>query len=263
MVSNVFTAFMITIGAASATMFGALVLIKTKETNPRFLAFGLSFAGGAMVYISLIEIFWKSQTSFKEVFNDNQAYNYTTLSFFIGIIFLFILDKVLPNPHNDLTVPQKLNINQKDRLKRLGLLATLAITAHNIPEGMATFFSTLENPIIGLSLAVAIAVHNIPEGISIAIPVFYATGSKKTALLACFISAIAEPIGALLGYLILSPFLGPTVYGLIFGIIAGAMVFLSLDELLPIAKKYSTGHDTVYGMAFGMISIAISLAMFK
>ena len=260
---NVLTALLVTIGAASATMLGALVLLKTKETNPRLLSFGLSFAGGAMVYISLIEIFWKSQDSFKEIFTAKDAYNYTTISFFAGMLLLFLLDKLIPNPHNDLSIPSHINDEGKAKLQKLGILAALAITAHNIPEGMATFFSTLENPTVGLSLSIAIAVHNIPEGISIVIPVFYATNSKKKALIACLISALAEPVGALLGYLLLLPFLGPAVFGIVFGVIAGAMVYLSLDELLPVAKKYSTGHDTVYGMGLGMISIAISLVMFK
>lgn len=128
---------------------------------------------------------------------------------------------------------------------------------------MATFFSTLDNPSVGINLAFAIAIHNIPEGISIAIPVYYATGSKKKAILATLISALAEPAGALLGYSILSPFMGPTVYGSLFGIIAGAMVYLALDELLPAAKRYARGHETVYGMVLGMGVIALSLVLFK
>ena len=116
---------------------------------------------------------------------------------------------------------------------------------------------------LGSSLAFAIAVHNIPEGVSIAIPVYYATKDKKLTLLACFISAIAEPIGALIGYLVLSPFLSPFVFGSVFGVIAGAMVFLAMDELLPTAKRYSSGHDAVYGIVIGMATIALSLVLFR
>ena len=260
---QVLIALLVTLGAGSATMLGALVLLKTKETNPRVLSFGLSFAGGAMVYISMIEIFWKSEDYFKQVFTSKVAYNYTTLAFFAGILLIFLMDKILPNPHNDLSVPPNSDEAGDIKLKKLGILAAVAITAHNIPEGMATFFATLENPKVGLSLSVAIAIHNIPEGISIVIPIFYATGSKKKALIACLISALAEPIGALVGFVVLKPFLSPTLFGVVFGLIAGTMVFLSLDELLPIAKKYSRGHDTVYGMGFGMICIAVSLAIFK
>jgi ZIP family zinc transporter len=264
---NVLWAFLVTVLAASATMIGALSIISAKTSRPRLLAFGLAFAGGAMVYISLVEILVKSQTAFTEIYDAKTGYAYATLAFFIGIGLLVILDRVLPNPHADISKikPSDMrdqNINRSE-LKTVGLLATLAITAHNIPEGMATFFSTLDSPSIGISLAIAIAIHNIPEGLSIAIPVFYATGSKTKAVLATSISALAEPFGALLGYFVLQPFIGPVMYGSLFGIIAGAMVYLALDELLPASKKYAQGHETVYGMITGMAVLAISLVMFK
>jgi ZIP family zinc transporter len=176
----------------------------------------------------------------------------------------FIGGGSLPNPHADLTKTSDSNLVEKrGELKNIGLAAMLAITAHNLPEGMATFFSVLDDPAVGFNLAFAISIHNIPEGISIAIPLYYATGSKKKAVLATLISALAEPIGAILGYSILAPFMGPAVYGSVFGVIAGAMVYLALDELLPAAKKYASGHETVYGMILGMGIIALSLILFK
>jgi len=257
---EVMTAFAVCIGAALATMVGALSIFTGKDTNPRVLAFGLAFAGGAMVYISLVEIFWKSHSSFNELYVDKIAYEYATLWFFLGVILLAVIDRLIPNPHNELTSDSKAD---KKHLTRVGMLAAIAITVHNFPEGMATFFATLEDPVVGTSLGFAIAVHNIPEGISIAIPVYYATGDKKITVLACLLSALAEPVGALLGYLVLAPYLTPSVFGSVFGLIAGAMVFLSMDELLPTAKRYSTGHDTVYGMVSGMICIALSLILFR
>jgi ZIP family zinc transporter len=146
---------------------------------------------------------------------------------------------------------------------RVGLLAALAITAHNFPEGLATFLATLDNPVVGIPLAAAIAIHNIPEGVSIAIPVYYATGSRQKAVLATLLSALAEPAGALIGYAVLAPFLTPTVFAVVFGMIAGVMVFLALDELLPTAKRYAKGHETVYGMVLGMGALAASLVLFK
>lgn len=257
---NVITALLICVAAAAATMLGAFSVFGARESNPRILAFGLAFAGGAMVYISLVEIFWKSLTSFSELMADKQAYTYATIAFFAGVALLAMIDRLIPNPHNELVKP---NSENKSHLQRVGLLAALAITAHNVPEGMATFFAALEDPVVGSSLAFAIAVHNIPEGVSIAIPVYYATGDKKLTLLACFISAIAEPLGAIVGYLILAPFLTPFVFGGVFGVIAGAMVFLAMDELLPTAKRYAAGHDSVYGMVIGMACIALSLVLFR
>ena len=256
----VLTALGICVAAAAATMLGGFSIIKARESNPRMLAFGLAFAGGAMVYISLVEIFWKSYQSFGEILPEKEAYTSATLAFFGGVVLLMLIDRLVPNPHNKLTAPHD---ESKSHLKRVGLLAALAITVHNFPEGMATFFATLEDPVVGASLAFAIAIHNIPEGVSIAIPVYYATGDRKLTLLACLLSAVAEPVGALVGYLVLAPFLTPFVFGSVFGVIAGAMVFLSLDELLPTAKRYSSGHDAVYGMVIGMGSIALSLILFK
>lgn len=261
---EVLTAFMVCSGAALATVLGALSVFTAKQSNPRLLAFGLSFAGGAMVYISLVEIFQKSNTSFAENFDERMAYTLASLAFFAGVALLVFIDRLIPNPHAELAAGQSLNTEaERQKLFKVGLLATLAITAHNFPEGMATFFSTLDDPAVGTSLALAIAVHNIPEGISIALPVYYATGSKKIAVLATFLSGLAEPLGALLGYAVLAPFLSPEVYGMVFGMIAGAMVFLSLDELLPAAKRYAKGHETVYGIVLGMAIIALSLALFK
>lgn len=256
-------ALLVCVGSASATMLGALVVLGTKGLNPRVLSFGLAFAGGAMIYISMIEIFWKSHQAFLEAYSDSTAYNLTTLAFFGGMISIALMDNFIPNPHNALSAPNADPDDGKSELKRVGLLATAAITAHNVPEGMATFFATLDDPTVGASLAFAIAVHNIPEGVSIAIPVYYATGSRKQALLASLISALAEPFGAIVGYLALHAWLSPPVFGTVFGAIAGAMVFLAIDELLPVARKHASGHDTVYGIVVGMVTIALSLIMFR
>lgn len=256
----VMIAFGACFAAALATILGSLSIVKADRSDARALAFGLAFAAGAMVYISFVEIFQKSITSFQEVFDDKDAYRIATLCFFAGMGLILFLDHFVPNPHPDpVTTPQ----GSTDKVARVGLMATLAITAHNFPEGAATFFATLDDPMVGAPLAAAIAVHNIPEGISIAIPVYYATGSRMKALIAVSLSAMAEPVGALIAYGALAPFLSPSVFGGVFGFIAGAMVFLALDELLPAAKRYAKGHETVYGMVIGMAVIALSLVLFR
>lgn len=260
--SNVYLAFAVCIGAALATVIGSVFLVGAKAENPRLLAFGLAFAAGAMIYVSLVEIFVKSVTAFSDMYGDADGYRNATIAFFCGIVLLVLLDRFIPNPHGTLD-RHEAEADREIHLKRVGLMAALAITAHNIPEGMATFFATLDDPVVGLPLALAIAVHNIPEGVSIAIPVYYATQSRKMAFAAVSISALAEPLGAALGYAILAPFLSQGVYGWVFGVIAGAMVFLSLDELWPAAKRYSTGHETTYGLILGMAALALSLVLFK
>ncbi len=260
MEQNVLIAFGACAFAALATMLGACVLFNIRAPHPRLLAFGLAFAGGAMVYVSLVEIFVKSQIAFTQMLGDKEGYTLATFAFFCGILMVAALDRLLPNPHEGLGEDDH---HGHRHAARVGIMAAIAITAHNFPEGMATFFATLDDPSVGAPLAAAIAIHNIPEGVSIAIPVYYATNSKMKAIGACAISAVAEPVGAAIGYLVLQPFLSPLVYGWVFGIIAGIMVFLALDELLPAAKRYAKGHETVYGMIAGMGALALSLVLFR
>lgn len=260
--NDVWLAFAVCVGAALATMIGSAVIILSKIENPRLLSFGLAFAGGAMVYVSLVEIFGKSVQSFSAAYGDVTGYQVATLAFFAGVGLLVLMDRLLPNPHAMLE-HHAAEVDNKKHLKRMGLMAALAITAHNVPEGMATFFATLDDPAVGMSLAVAIAVHNIPEGVSIAIPVYYATKSRWLAFGAVSVSALAEPLGAVIGFAVLAPYLSDAVYGWVFGVIAGAMVFLAMDELLPAAKRYSSGHETPYGLVLGMAIMALSLVMFK
>ncbi len=257
----VLIAFAVTLGAGLATAIGAASVFRVHHSNPRVLAFGLAFAAGAMVYVSLVEIFVKSQVAFTEGFGAKGGYSMATLMVFLGMALVMALDRFVPNPHP--TLQEAVTPADKDRIARTAVMAAVAITAHNFPEGMATFFATLDNPSVGAPLAFAIAIHNIPEGVSIALPVYYATGSKTKATLAAAASGVAEFIGALIGYLVLAPFLSPTVYGVVFGMVAGVMVFLSLDELLPAAKRYAQGHETVYGMVLGMGLLALSLVLFK
>lgn len=260
---NILTAFGITLAAGLATVLGGFLVFLSKTPSPRLLAFGLAFAGGAMVFVSLTEIFNKSVESFSDGFG-TLGFNYASIAFLIGLIAIMFIDRLVPNPHETLDAhdPKFAKKNQ-DYVKRIGFMAAAAITAHNFPEGLATFFATLESPTLGASLAFAIAIHNIPEGISIAAPIYFATHNRALTLFACLLSGLAEPLGALIGYLVLKPTLSPAIFGAVFGIIAGAMVFLAMDELLPAAKRYSIGHETVYGLVSGMVVMVVSLMLFN
>ena len=259
---DVWIAFAVTFLAGLATLVGGAIVLFFKQPSFRLLSFGLAFSGGAMVYVSLTEILNKSWHSFSEIFQDKVAYAYATFAFLAGVILVLLLDRFVPNPHTMVEKSANLQLDQA-QIRRTALLTLLAITAHNFPEGLATFFATLDSPTLGTPLAVAIAIHNIPEGIAIAVPVYIATKKKSIAIMASLLSGLAEPFGAALGYFVLAPFLGPMVYGIVFGLIAGVMVYLSLDELLPTAKRYSKGHETVYGLVSGMAALALSLVLFK
>lgn len=262
--AQLITAFTVTAAAGLATVLGSVLVLFAKAPSPRLLAFGLAFAGGAMVYVSLSEILNKSILSFSAVYDDRMAFTAATLAFMSGVVLIAVIDHLVSNPHQSLEAKgSDFAEIEHNEVKRIGLMAALAITAHNFPEGLATFFATLDNPQVGLALAAAIAIHNIPEGISIAVPIYVATNNKWYALLACFLSGLAEPIGAAIGYVVLAPYLSDAVFGAVFGVIAGIMVFLALDELLPAAKKYARGHETVYGLVLGMAALAASLVLFK
>lgn len=260
--NSVWLAFIVTFLAGLATVLGGALILFFKKPSARMLAFGLAFSAGAMIYISLTEILNKSISSFAEIYIEQYAYAYGTFSFLAGVVLVLLLDRFIPNPHEKIEQQIGKDMSQQ-QLRRTALLTLFAITAHNMPEGLATFFATLSSPTLGAPLAVAIAIHNIPEGVAIALPVYMATGSKKLAMSASLISGLAEPFGAALGYFILQPYMGANVYGIVFGIIGGVMVYLALDELLPTAKRYAQGHETVYGLVSGMAILASSLVMFK
>lgn len=259
---EVMLAFGVTLLAGLATLVGGTIVLFFKQPSFRLLSFGLAFSAGAMVYISLTEILNKSIQAYSEVFAEKIGFAWGTLTFLTGIILILLLDRFVPNPHILIEKNHSQTLNQQ-QLKRTSFLTLLAITAHNFPEGLATFFATLDSPVVGAPLAFAIAIHNIPEGIAIAVPVYMATGKKSYALAASLVSGLAEPLGAAIGYFVLENFISSMVYGMVFGLIAGVMVYLALDELLPTAKQYSQGHETVYGLVSGMAVLAIGMVIFQ
>ena len=227
----------------------------------------LGFSAGVMIYVSFVEIMVKARDSMIPVVGDIAGYWYTTAAFFGGILFIAIIDKLIPsveNPHEmHLIEEMEDDKARKDaKLMRMGLFTALAIAIHNFPEGLATFTAALTDPALGIAIAVAIAIHNIPEGIAVSIPVYYATGSRKKAFWLSFLSGLAEPVGAAIGFLILMPFLNPVVFGVLFAGVAGIMVFISLDELLPAAEEYGEHHLSIYGLIAGMAVMALSLLLF-
>ena len=265
---NVLLAFGLTLFAGLATGIGSALAFFAKRTNTRFLSLALGFSAGVMIYVSFVEIFMKARDSLAEVFGLTKGTWITVVSFFGGIILIGIIDKLVPtieNPHEIRNVEEMGAQNESvknQKLLRMGMFTALAIAIHNFPEGLATFAAALSDPALGMSIAVAIAIHNIPEGISVSVPIYYATGSKKKAFYYSFLSGIAEPVGAFIGYAILLNFFSDFVFGILFAGVAGIMVFISLDELLPSAQKYGEHHLSIYGLILGMAVMALSLLLF-
>ncbi|MGQ1888893.1 zinc transporter ZupT [Thermophagus sp. OGC60D27] len=262
-------AFGLTLFAGLSTGIGSSMAFFAKRTNTRFLSVSLGFSAGVMIYVSFVEIFAKAQDSLVGFLGTESGTWITVLSFFGGIALIALIDRFIPkaeNPHEvelveHMTEKERKRHNDK-RLMRMGGFTALAIAIHNFPEGLATFTAAMNDPHLGIAIAVAIAIHNIPEGIAVSVPVYYATGSKRKAFILSFLSGLAEPVGAILGYLLLMPFMSPLVFGILFAGVAGIMVFISIDELLPAAREYGEHHLSVYGLIAGMAVMAVSLLMF-
>lgn len=263
-------AFGLTLFAGLATGIGSALAFFAKRTNTKFLSLALGFSAGVMIYVSMIEIFAKAKDALSsdQCLGNRWGYWVTTLAFFAGIAVIALIDKLVPsfeNPHEvhaaeDMEDAKAAERNRK--LHRMGLFSALAIGIHNFPEGLATFSSALKDPTLGVAIAVAIAIHNIPEGIAVSVPIYYATGSRRKAFFYSFLSGMSEPVGALIGFLIFFKFFNDMMFGILFASVAGIMVFISLDELLPSAQKFGEHHLSIYGLLAGMGVMALSLLLF-
>ena len=221
-----------------------------------------------MIYVSFVEIFPKAHESLAVVYGDKMGHWYTLIAFFVGIGIIALIDNLVPsyeNPHELKYVncaEKKAAIPDDKKLMRMGLFSAIAIGIHNFPEGLATFMAAVKDPTLGISITIAIAIHNIPEGIAVSVPVYYSTKSRKKAFFYSFLSGLSEPIGALIGFLLLRTVLNDAAFGLVFAAVAGIMIYISLDELLPTAEEYAEHHVAITGLIAGMLIMGISLALF-
>ncbi len=273
--SNLLFAFSLTFFAGMSTAIGSLMAMFTKTTNTKFLAGSLGFSAGVMLYVSFVQIFPTANESLTSYLGEPLGSWATVGGFFFGILVIGLIDRFIPeqqNPHEVRTVEEiceagdeeclQRRTTSKSELMRMGVFTALALAIHNFPEGLATFTAAIADPSLGIPIAVAIALHNIPEGIAVAVPIFYATGDRKKAFKLSVLSGLSEPVGAIVGYALLYQFFNDAVFGFIFSSVAGIMVYISLDELLPSARKYGEGHISIYGLVAGMAVMAVSLLLF-
>ncbi len=259
-------AIILSLFAGLATSIGGLLALHKKVLERPMLAASMAFAAGAMLFVSFVEIIPLGLTAMQAAYEDKTARWWVYGAFFVGIVLVALIDKVLPkslNPNeiegkeSELTAGDK---RDNKRLLRSGLLVALVLALHNFPEGMSTFFAAYQDITAGVVLAIAIAIHNIPEGIAVAAPVYAATKSRKKAFWWATLSGLAEPLGALLAFALVNTFMPDYLFGITFGLIAGMMVFIAIDELLPGARRYQTDkHQVVYGLLAGMVIVAVSL----
>ncbi len=299
MESNVLYALGLTAFAGLATGIGSVIAFTAKLSSYRFLSVATGFSAGVMLYVSFVEIFFKGQEALVEHYGDPFGHWVNVASFFGGMLLIGLIDNFIPdeaNPHEvpseaeaDMlhakgpsllgfvknsrcpsTDPAKPQPGHEKKLMRMGLFTALAIGIHNLPEGLATFLAALHDPSLGAAIAVAIALHNIPEGVSVSVPIYYATGKRRTAFVYSLLSGLAEPVGAGIAYLGIVLFAGgpggvlpPQLMGILFSGVAGIMVYISLDELLPTSRAYGEGHDSLFGLMAGMVVMALSLLLMR
>ncbi len=287
MEGNFLNAILLTLYAGLATGIGGIVIMFVKKFSPKFLSASLGFSAGVMILISLVELFPEAQHSLSAIYGEKLGLFYTLLAFFAGMGFIALIDNLVPsyeNPHevNELTLEvhnsavgngmdsgttsqisaSEAGSPNAKKLLRLGVLSSIVIAVHNFPEGLATFVTAMDDPNLGISIAFAIALHNIPEGIAVAIPIYYATKKRFKAVLNASLSGLAEPLGGVMGYLLLSSLLSDSFMGIILAAVAGIMVYISLDELLPTAESYGAHHVAIIGVITGMAFMGFSMLLF-
>lgn len=254
--SHVLLALGLTLLAGLSTGIGSAIAYFIRRPKIAYLSFALGLSAGVMIYVSFMELLPQSIRAAGEA--------KAVLFFFIGIVFIGLIDQLVPepeNPHNLEGLDEPTGPHDERRLMRTGVLMALAIGIHNFPEGLATFAAALGSVKMGIFIAVAIAIHNIPEGIAVSVPIFYATSNRKKAFVFSFLSGLAEPAGALLGYVLLMPYLTPSMLAVTLAFVSGIMIYISLDELLPMAHRYGRGHLVIGGIVLGMLVMAASLLL--
>ena len=257
---QVLLAFAMTMIAGLSTGIGSCIAFLAKKTNTKFLSAALGLSAGVMIYVSFMELMPESTAQFAEIYSATKAEMYSILAFFAGIACIALIDFMVPedeNPHEIHTAESA----KQAGLHRTGIMMALAIGIHNFPEGLATFASALTNMEVAVPIMVAIAIHNIPEGIAVSVPIYYATGDRKKAFIYSFLSGMAEPIGALVGFLFLSSIWSPTLNAALLAFVSGIMIYISFDELLPGTEKYGHHHLGIIGVILGFAVMAGSLLL--
>ncbi len=266
---NVLIALGLTLFAGLSTGLGGLAALFMKRTNTKALSVILGFSAGVMIYVSFVEILFEGRAHLVDGLGEPLGLWVTAGAFFGGIFLIGLIDKLVPsfeNPHEMHTIEEmgacEMHPVKTQKLMRTGVFVALAVTIHNLPEGLAVFTSAVAAPKLGIAIAIAVAIHNIPEGIAVSIPIYCATGSRRKAFWFSLLSGFTEPLGAVIGWLVLMPIMNDTLFGIVFSGVAGIMVFISLDELLPTAQKYGEHHLSMYGLIGGMMVMALSLLLF-
>lgn len=263
MESNLASAFLLTFIAGISTGIGGILAFFVKKDNVTALSLGLGFSAGVMIYVSFTELLQESKHYLMHIFGANSGELACIGLFFLGMGIAALIDKMLPDDMSHHIFKTTEDDISTCKLCRTGLFMAIVLAIHNFPEGLATFMSGMTNITLGISIAIAIAIHNIPEGIAVALPIYHSTKSKRKAFGFSLLSGMAEPLGAVIGYFCLRSVLNDYTFGVLLAIVAGIMIYISLDELLPMAREYGDGHIEILGVSLGMLVMAVSLILLK
>lgn len=249
----------LTLFAGMSTLIGGFVTFFIKRNNLKSLSIGLGFSAGVMIYLSLCELMDEAPVMLSAYYGEITSKALTFCGFFLGILIAIAIDYFIPDHIETNFLNKSAKVQQRRKIQRAGFITAIAVTLHNFPEGMSTFLVSSQDIMLGIPVAVAIAIHNIPEGIAIALPIFHATGKKRLAILYSFLSGISEPIGGLIGVVLLNTIMPAQSVGIMIAAVAGIMVYLSFDTLLPLAREYGENHHVIIGIVTGMLIMGFGL----
>lgn len=263
--------------AGLSTVIGAFVTFFIKQNSLKFLSFGLGLSAGVMIFVSLVDLYPEACSMIKNQFGDNYLW-LAVLCLTLGMMSAVLIDFFIPDHIQEQMLSKQLGANESHcdstdcvhdenavisigKIKKAGIVTAIVVALHNLPEGLATFFISSQDAMIGLGVVIAIAIHNIPEGMAISIPVYQATHSKRKAFLYSFLSGMAEPIGGVVGFSVVQTFFPNLCIGILFAFVAGIMTYISLDTLLPLSRDYDTGHYSISGVVVGILVMGCTLVM--
>lgn len=263
--------------AGLSTVIGGFVTFFIKENSLKFLSFGLGLSAGVMLFISLVDLYPNACEMLKNQMGENFVW-LAIIFFALGILMAVLIDFFIPDHIQGQMFTKQIGANEKKidsadgekdenaiisigKIKKAGILTAIVVAIHNLPEGLATFFLTAQDVMLGLGIVFAIAIHNIPEGMAISIPVYQATHSKRKAFWYSFLSGMAEPVGGVIGFIVIKTLFPNLCIGVLFALVAGIMTYISIDTLLPLSKDYDTGHYSISGVVFGLIIMGITLIL--
>lgn len=252
--SNTLIAFILCSIAGFSTILGAFIVFFSKANNKKIITFALGFSSSVMITVSFTDLFPSTLTALSKYYNIAYSTIYSLIFMILGFLIALCIDKLIPDYNNNYVKGGK----KDSTLYKLGLFSCLAIMVHNFPEGMATFISSYEDPSLGLYITLAIMLHNIPEGISIAVPIYSSTNSKLKAFKFTFISAIAEPLGAIITFLFLQPFISELLLGITFAVVCGIMIYIAFNELIP--NAINSGFKNIYLLSIILGIVIMSLS---